>query len=138
MATLTASAAYSGIQPRAALGVNSVEGRISVTSVTANDVLQMVKIPKGANILDVKVSGAADSGGIVGAVTVGDGNDADRYITTTSASAAVPIIGMNSAAGGLGYEYSADDTIDITMASVSVGSGTATILVCSVLYTMDP
>ncbi len=138
MTTLTASAAYSGVQPRAGLGVCSVEGRKSVTSVTANDVIQMVKIPAGANILDVKVSGDGTTTNLAATITVGDGNSATRYITATSASGAMVLAGINSIVGGLGYEYSADDTIDITFSAVSVGSATATTLVVSVLYTMDP
>lgn len=136
MATITASAAYSGVQPRAGLGVCSVFGTVELTSVTANDVVQMVKIPIGASILDVKISGDG-AGTIVGTVTVGDGNDADRYMPAVSVSGAMVAQGLDSIAGGLGYEYSADDTIDLTFSAVSAGSGTLTLRM-QALYTLDP
>lgn len=136
MTTLTASAAYSGVQPRAGIGINSVQGEIELTSVTANDVVQMVKVPLGAAIIDVKVSGDG-AGTIVGTVSVGDGSDPDRFITATSASGAMAVQGINSAAGGCGYEYTAADTIDVTFAAVSTGSGTMTLRL-QALYTMDP
>lgn len=136
MPTLTASAAYSRVQPRAGIGVNSVQGEIELTSVTASDVVQMVKVPLGAAIIDVKVSGDG-AGTITGTITVGDGNDPNRYITATSASGAMAAQSINSAAGGVGYEYTATDTIDVTFDAVSVGSGTMTLRL-QALYTMDP
>ena len=137
MATITGTAAASTSPPREGLGVVSIVKQVSLTSVTANDVVQVCRVPKGAKMLDVKLSGAADGGAITGTVTVGDGNDPDRYITTVSASAAVPVLKMTSAAGGMGYEYSADDTLDITFSAVSVGSGTATLVRLAATYSTD-
>ena len=135
MATITATAATS--EARSGLGITSRTVKYSVTSVTAADVLQMIPVQTGTTVLDVKVSGTNDGGAIVCGLSVGDGNDPNRFITVSSASAAVPVIGINSAAGGLDYTYTADDTIDITFDSVSVGSGTATEILLSVIYTMD-
>jgi hypothetical protein len=137
MATITGTAAQSTSPPREGLGVVSIVKQVSLTSVTANDVVQVCKVPSGAKMLDVKLSGANDGGAIVGTVTVGDGGDPDRYITSISLSAASTVKQMTSAAGGMGYEYSADDTLDITFAAVSVGSGTATLMRVAATYSTD-
>ena len=133
MATLVANKAASGIQPRAIhAGVNSIISVYSATAdASAGDVIQMVKVPKGAKVHSVSISGhaGAESQGL----SVGDGNSATRYQGTTSASAA-SVISHNTA--GLGYEYTADDTIDVTVDDLTSASimGAITMVV---QYSMD-
>lgn len=144
----TSCAAGSGIQPRAGLAICSVTGlqtNDANTDLNTADVLQMVKIPKGATILDVIVSVNAaglDTGATV-AYSVGDTDatdDTDRYIT-----AAAGIIGRSSAGGvvrmnnpaGAGYKFEADGTIDLVF-TAGAGTNVATgVITLTAIYTMD-
>jgi hypothetical protein len=88
-----------------------------------NDVIQMVKIPKGATILNVVLTADdLDTNGSPAIVLdVGDGSDTDRFIDgSTIAQGGGITNGMNVRTGFL-YEYTAEDTIDVL---VQVGPGT--------------
>ncbi len=134
MATLTASKVASTVQYRVGLDITSVTASYTVSAnLTTADVIQMVKIPKGATVLEVIFSSSA-SVGATGNMTVGDGDDADRYITTTAVTAAV--LARTNAHTGHGVLYSADDTIDITAASIATPA-TGAVLKLTVIYTMQ-
>jgi hypothetical protein len=133
MGLYTSNKAASGVQARAVhAGVNSVVGVYTATAaITAASVIQMVKIPKGATVIAVRTHGytGAESQGL----SVGDGNSSARYNATTSASAATPILHNTI---GLGYTYTADDTIDVTV--VDLTSATALgFITMAVDYIMD-
>lgn len=137
MATLTGTKAKSGIQARAGVGPQAVHSEYSASAtLSAGDVVQMIKIPKGARVISaqLRTNTLADQGAHL---SVGDGVDADRYI---SASGGTTVAGtsINQSAGeGPGYEYTADDTMDIT---VVVVGGTATARAyysLDVIYTQD-
>lgn len=108
-------------------------------------VVQMVNIPKGAQIADVILMW--DTAGTTTQFTfnVGDGNATGRYITSLSATGSgVAHAGFSVAApgyltqGGIGYSYSAEDTIDIFATAVASGSTTpAGTIRLTVLYSMD-
>lgn len=98
-----------------------------------NDVIQMVKVPNGARIIDV-ILGADDldtdaSPAIV--LSVGDGADTDRFIAASTVAQAGGIARMNSAVG-VDKVYTADDTIDILIATAAAtkagGDVTLTVL----------
>lgn len=133
MGTYTSNKTSSGIQPRAVhAGVNSVVGVYSASAaITAASVIQMVKIPKGAVILETRIHGYA--GAVSQGLSVGDGNTAARFNATSSASAASPVL-RNTL--GLGYTYTADDTIDITVVDLTSASAIGTITM-AVDYLMD-
>jgi hypothetical protein len=83
----------------------------------AGDIIQMVKVPKGARLVDLAVAWnrlAAASTGSAVILNVGDGVDNDRYMTQLSASSTSIQRGIQRF-DGMGYEYTADDTIDIVM-----------------------
>lgn len=117
MATLTASKAAGGIQPKGLrVGLVAVTMAYSVTaSLSAGDVIQMVKVPMNATPIYVGVSGG--SGACV--VKVGDGVSTGRYMATRSASIAMAMQTISSAY--VPYAYSTDDTIDILVSAVSTG-----------------
>ena len=111
------------------------------------DVLQMVPVPKGAQIIDILLAWTALSAGVF---NVGDGDDADRFFLALVANK----IGRISMFGGfdnetntdetavrgttkanLGYEYTAADTIDITLTSAAVES--ADEITMMVLYKVE-
>jgi hypothetical protein len=144
MATLTASAAAANIPAKYA--INGVIERIVSYSIgaTANpnlssgDVLQMVRVPAGACILDVRVMVDALTGGNY-TMTVGDGNAATRYFGSLSSGSTSALYIMTNAAGassGLGYSYSAEDTIDIVVSTVTTATA-AGVIKLGVRYTLD-
>lgn len=133
MATKTASKAAVGVQPKGlSVGMVAVTSIYSLTSSnSAGDVIQMVKVPKGATPVYVSLTGAGTG---VGSVNVGDGVSAARYISNylNSATSAAQIINTNYTP----YTYSVDDTIDITVSAVSVGT-VAGAFVMTAIFAMD-
>lgn len=80
------------------------------------DKVEMVRVPKGAIILDVVVS-CPVAGTATMTIDVGDDALVDRFVDGIVASAA--FVSSLSADGddansGVGYEYTTDDTIDMT------------------------
>jgi len=126
MATRTTTATDAG-SPTKGLRVGLVQVTAQYSygaglSASAGDVIQMVNVPKGAQVVYLAVSGG--SGDMLAAV--GDGIDPDRYIayatmgSAGTSGASVRTIILHSA--NVPYVYSADDTIDIDISTVSVGT----------------
>lgn len=135
MATLTASAAQATASAQApATGVcTRVIHYPIAASFSAGDVVQMCKVPLGANVTGVQFAINGHSGVLT--VNVGDGNDVSAYAASVVLSgSAVALASMP--ARGLGRSYSAEDTVDITIAAISapVAAGSL-ILVLS--YTLN-
>lgn len=130
--------ADSGTQPRATkVGLVSDSGIYSVgaaLSLSAGDVIQMVRVAKGASLVWFQLSGGSGDA----LVTLGDGVDDDRYMTAvTMGSNSALIRLLNVHAGNVPYVYSTDDTIDIAVSTVSVGTITGGFhLQC--IFSMDP
>lgn len=133
MATKTASKAAAGVQPKGlSVGLVAVTSTFSLsTTLSAGDVIQMVKVPKGATPVYVALSGATTG---VGSVNVGDGVSAARYLTNYLVSANAVQGAINTAYTP--YTYSTDDTIDITVSAASVATvGGA--FVMTAIFAMD-
>jgi len=101
------------------------------------DVIQMVKIPKGATIQEVVLSSTdidVDGSAAV-ALSVGDAGAATRFISSSAIGQAGGVARLDQFAG-LNYEYTADDTIDIevTTAAATAAAGTINL---AVIYTMN-
>lgn len=127
MATFTASAAQSTAP--AIYNVNRTTSRViryaHPAAMSAGDVIQMVKVPKGAIITRI-VNGVSASAGAI-TVNIGDGNDTSAY------GASVVLSGQAINAGsvtyrGFGRSYSAEDTIDFVATVVSAAPGTVDLL----------
>ena len=118
MATLTATAAQA---TSPAIYSNAGDtSRVVVyshgTSASAGDVFQMARIPAGAII--TRLVAAIDGHTGVLTVNLGDGNDTSRYGASVILSgSAVALTSMPSR--GIGYVYSAEDTVDITIGAIS-------------------
>lgn len=136
MPTYSSSGVASTVQPRASLETVTVSRSYTVSSnLATSDVIQMVKIPAGATIIDL-IASASASVGATASATVGDGNDVDRFITASQlGQGAAQLVAMNAATGH-GYKYTADDTIDIRYASVATPA-TGAVLTLTVTYTMQ-
>lgn len=120
MATFTASAAQSNVP--AIFRENATISR-TVThswsaSASAGDVVQMLKVPMGAVVNFVAVTGSFSAGVVT--VNIGDGNDTSAYgaaVVLSGAGVQAPTQGMTFR--GLGRSYSAEDTIDLVVTAVS-------------------
>lgn len=106
-----------------------------------NDVVQMMKIPKGARVTEAILTAVDLDTNVAPAITldVGDGVDPDRFI-------AASVIGQTGGTVRLGqgivtntpaFTYTADDTIDVLVKAApatAVAVGTITL---SVTFTTD-
>lgn len=123
MATFTASAAQSNVP--AQYTVNRVVSRvISYThplALSVGDVIQMCKVPNGANVLVVQFACSASAGAIT--VNVGDGNDTSAYAASSVLSGSA-VSSATMTYRGLGRSYSAEDTVDIQITALSAVPGT--------------
>lgn len=79
-----------------------------------NDVIQMIKVPSGAIVIDVVLTADDLDTNVSPAIVldVGDGADTDRFIDGSTIAQAGGIERQNVKTGFL-YEYTADDTIDV-------------------------
>lgn len=138
MATKTATAAASVAQAQYNVNgatVRNVEYTLNGVSFSAGDVIQMVKVPAGARIVDLTI--AFDLLGAAGVSSytltgIGDGNDADRYLVSTSVVTSAVV--RMAAPAGLGYSYSAEDTIDVTIGTITSGTAATGNVRLSVTY----
>lgn len=128
MATFTASAAQSNVP--AIMRPGGVVTRVvdyvhQATSLSIGDVIQMVKVPNGCMVTDVRIAASMSAG--VNVVNIGDGNDTSAYGAGVVLSGAGVVAGLsNVPIRGLGRSYSAEDTIDVqVIAGASAGPSSA-------------
>lgn len=132
MATKTANQASAGVQPKALrVGLVNVVATYSLDQSLSNgDVVQMLKVPVGARLVDGYLIYASSG---QGSLIVGDGVDTDRYITQTAISAGVTAtVRFNGIPAP--YSYSTDDTIDVMISASAPPSTGAIYLVAQVEY----
>ena len=79
-------------------------------------------VSKGEVVLEVILGN--DALGASTTLTVGDGDDADRFITSQDSSTAG--VARTSAISGMNYEFPADDTIDVKLGGAA-GTGTVSV-----------
>lgn len=135
MATLQSNA-VAGSAPVKAIhaGVQAVTVDYTVsTTLATGDVIQMVKVPKGARIV-----GGHVAFNLTGTPNLpfegGDGGDANRFLTSTTVNSTAQQAGFN--ASTMDHEYTDDDTIDLTVGTVTAAPTGGTITM-TVLYQMD-
>ncbi len=133
------------VVPRAGLGLCSVSGAFNIatagegggTTLIINDVIQMVKIPKGATILDLILDSADIDASTTLTLSVGDGTTPGRFILESTVGQAGGIVRL-SVTGSTQYAYTADDTIDVKVIAAATSTAvTAGILKLTVFYSMD-
>lgn len=146
MATTYTSAAAAGPAPqiRERGVMHCVYGEYTLTTAaelgTINNVIEMVRVPKGARVVGMVVELPDNDGGTSFTLDVGDGSSTARYL---SASTLGQSAGFKStvdlvAATAFGYVYTVEDTIDLLVhaapASAAATSGKAKLRVD---YVMD-
>lgn len=113
-------------------------------SATVSAVLQMVPIPRGAQLHDVILQWDG-LGSASYVLKVGDSGNVARYIVSCSAtSSGVCRLGQNIAAGalttdangGMGYSYSADATINVKVQATGTTSAQGSVRL-TIMYSMD-
>ena len=138
MATITAAKAQS-TYPARFLHEGVVHEISTITadaSLSVGDVVQMMKVPQGAVVFDYQIKqvtshGATGTGSM--ALAVGDGLTDDRYGSADMGSVQA-VFALTTSPN---YQYSAADTIDISVTEVSDLETAAAILQLSVLYSCD-
>lgn len=134
MPTFTSSKVAASVMARGDIDITSVTAEFAIpTGFATNDVVEMVKVPVGATVLEVLASSSAGVGATAN-LAVGDGGDTDRYITSTAFTAAA--LTRLNAHTGHGYRYTADDTIDILAASIATPT-VGTVVRLTVIYTFQ-
>ena len=138
MATFTSNKAAAGVATRSLHAGPVVEVAVYTASASwsAGDVIQMVKVPAGAKVVDVTVtSNTLVASGAAG-WEIGDGIDTNRYAAGSGAATILETgIDLHT---GLNYEYSAEDTVDVRLTSGSVSDNAASAQVKMALtYVMD-
>ena len=84
----------------------------SLLNLAANDVVEVIKVPKGTLVLNVMYE--VINGDATQTVNIGDGADVDGWVAAASvATAGATGLGAGALASAGGKFYSADDTIDI-------------------------
>jgi hypothetical protein len=144
MATLTTGKVASTVQARAGTDITAVFETYSLSAALAlNDVIQMVKIPAGATVLDLTIAcDDLDSNGTPTIVLdVGDGDDTDRFIdgSTIGQAGGSAKLGAGVATGNaaFNYTYTTADTIDVLVQAGPATGATSGQITMSVIYTMQ-
>lgn len=139
MATFKTDAVKSGIMPddlRAGMVLCRV-GTYTIPSSSkpaVGDTIQMVPVPKNAKILNIHLT-TDGVGGSSCKVDIGDGGDTDRYDNSVVVKSAAHV-DCKEDDNQLCTTYSADDTIDLVIASAAPATASKK-LEMMVFYTME-
>ena len=110
--------------------VQSVRVNAATTGIASAEVVELFKVPKGAQVIAffVNVVTIEDS---ASTILVGDAVDPNRYLNLTDMAVAGSTAGI---AAGMGYVYTAADTIDATFSAAAVDTLVADF---TVVYVMN-
>jgi hypothetical protein len=144
MAAETIAAAKAAAIPKYIhTGVIGVYATVEIAeALEADDVFQMVTVPTGAVILDVILAtDDMDTGGTGLLLNVGFGgagaNEA-KFIADAPAHTAANNVTRLNQVDGLGYEFTAEDTIDVVVDTAPTTGATSGTISLVVLYTRTP
>jgi hypothetical protein len=125
MPIVQADLALAGIPARyQEKGVFAVVSTYEASSTASGDVIEMCKVAAGVTVIDAFLVFDDLSGGTT-TLAVGDGTTADRFIAATTASSGAASARMTK----FPFTYTADDTIDVTIAGGTAATGTITLVV---------
>lgn len=150
MATVSGSASATTIPAREHFGsaLNSVVSTFAHPTTgdgsAAGDIIEMVKVPKGAVVLEVWLTSEDLDTSTAPAIEldVGDGGDVDRFIDGATIGQAGGIVRLGSGVaaaamdGAFGFAYTVDDTIDVKVVAAA-GTKAAGTITLGVLYAMQ-
>jgi hypothetical protein len=135
--TVQSDKVASTVMRREGLDITSVFATHTLTTGQQEtaDIVQMVKVPKGATILDVILTSADIDSASSAVLAVGDAGAATRFIAGSTIGQAGGVERLNQFAG-LNYEYTADDTIDLKV-TTAPGTPVEGVVNLCVIYTMN-
>lgn len=139
MSTLYTSKVASTVQSRGGTTIVSVHGTYELAAaLVADDVIQMVKIPAGARIVDMTLAADDLDSNVSPAIVlaVGDGTTADRFITGSTIGQGSGIQKLNQV-DGMGYVYTAADTIDVKVTTGPATGATSGTINLTVVYDLQ-
>jgi hypothetical protein len=145
MSTVTSTLVAKAIVKANEKGLNVVTCKyiIGSTGLTAGSVIQMIPIPDRAIIYEGQLRG---SGASNCKLSVGDGGDADRFISTATQSTTSSHQVWNffekalTIATGFGYQYSLSDDAAVKWDTIDILTGSASLtgtVMLRVSYYMD-
>lgn len=135
--TYSSNQVASTVQARAEHGVNCVKSTHEFSAaLVINDVFQMVKVPLGATILEtiLAVDDVDAATSELCTFAVGDGTTATRFIAAAAIGRAAANVARLDQVDGLGYKYTAADTIDVKVIAAPGSSATAGTITLVVIY----
>lgn len=145
MATYTATGAQAAVQPKGLrVGLVAVRSVYSIgaVSLSAGDIIQMVKVPANATPIFIQYGSSNASDQYL--LHVGDGISTQRYRSYATYSVAFGMV----VAGTLGtggvplattpYTYSQDDTIDMFVSTITATSTIGGAFYLNAIFSMDP
>lgn len=140
--TFTSSQAASTVNPRTCEnGICAECGSYEITAaLVINDVIQMVRVPAGAYIQDIQLqTDDLDTAGPAIVLDVGDGSVTDRFIDACLSAqvAANDVTCRINQMDGLNYNYAAEDTLDVLVATAPTTGATSGTIVLCVQYSMN-
>lgn len=108
-------------------------------ALTSGQVIQMIPVPKGARMFDptsvILHSTDLDTGATPTiTLSVGDGDDTDRYITASAIGGTSGIVAGTLAPAAFNKVYTADDTIDVLVAAAPATGATTGTLTLQAFY----
>lgn len=126
MATIQTTAVKSGVRPDANCPAGVVLSRYGLFTLAASggdataladgDIIQMVPVPKGAQIIDIMVQWTDLDSSTGPTMNIGDGTDPNGWMDgldiTAAGKSCLSDAGCAFSAYYIGKEYTADDTID--------------------------
>lgn len=123
-------------QARAGIDITSQTESLTIsTNLAAADILEMVKVPAGATIQEIILSTTGSLGG-TSTVEIGDGGDTDRFFAAANFGNGAAGLVRLGVAGGHGYKYTSEDTIDVRIAT-NATPATGAVVTMTVIYTMQ-
>lgn len=140
MATYNSSKVASTVQRRAGLDLTVAYASYTFTVAPAlNDVVNMIKVPKGATVESVTVSSTdMDTNGAPAIIlAVGDTGSATRFVSGASIAQGAGVVrGSNATNLPFPYTYSSEDTISIKVTTGPATGAVGTVKL-AVFYTMQ-
>lgn len=111
--------AWSPCRESDAGNVQGVIGYVPVSTFTLaqNDVIQMVKVPLGAIVMDCTLETGALGSNVLG--SIGDDDGAAIYIAAQSVASAALLRKNGVGLAGVPKRYSVQDTIDLTLTNAN-------------------
>jgi len=143
MATLIADQAAATYPAYRPIGQNDCALAVGTYSLLAalelNDVIQLVKLPPGAEIHDVAlmVTDLDTNGTPLITLDVGNGDDPNYFVNASTIGQTGGIVRTNTVTAASSLALTAEDTIDVTVSAAPATGATSGTVKLMVFYTVD-